>query len=111
MNKSKIASDIVHQTNIALNKPKKTLLVYYDLFEFFFESVSLLDSDNSRCQIFKVLQQYLSEQHSDQLISETAEVNFKNILNDHFESMIIELYKYIQSQNYTVADLMSQIVY
>ena len=46
MNKSRIASDIVSQTNIALNKPKKTLLVYYDIFEFFFESVSLLDSDN-----------------------------------------------------------------
>lgn len=49
MNKSKIASEIVSQTNIALNKPKKSLLVYYDMFGFFFQCVSLLDSDSSRC--------------------------------------------------------------
>ena len=49
MNKSKIASEIVRQTNIALNKPKKSLLVYYDMFDYFFQSVSLLDSDSSRC--------------------------------------------------------------
>jgi hypothetical protein len=62
MNKSKIASEIVAQTNVALNKPKKVLLIHYDLFEFFFQSVSQLDNDSSKCQIFKVLQQYLSDQ-------------------------------------------------
>lgn len=36
MNKSKIASEIVSQTNIALHKPKKSLLVFFDLFEYFF---------------------------------------------------------------------------
>ena len=36
MNKSKIAPDIVSQTNIALNKPKKMQLIHYDLFDFFF---------------------------------------------------------------------------
>jgi hypothetical protein len=95
MNKSKIAPDIVSQTNLALNKPKKVLLIHYNLFDFFFQSVSLLDSDSSKCQILKVLQQYLSEQQNDQVMAEAGEINFNNLLNHHFETMIILLYKYI----------------
>jgi hypothetical protein len=55
MNKSLIAREIVNQTNVALNKPKKTKLVYFELFDIFFQCVGQLGSDDSRCHIFKVL--------------------------------------------------------
>lgn len=71
------------------------LLIHYDLFDFFFQSVSALDSDSSKCQIFKVLQQYLSDQQNDLVMSEAAEINFTNLLNKHFETMVVLLYKYI----------------
>ena len=43
-------------------------------------------------------------------MAEAAEINFTNLLNQHFETMITFLYKYIQSQNYTVEDLNTQMV-
>ena len=71
MNKSKIAKEIVNQTNKAINKPRKMILKHFDFFEFFFESITMLNNnkedvnleqlDKSRCQIFKMFSQYLNE--------------------------------------------------
>lgn len=43
-------------------------------------------------------------------MAEAAEYNFTQLLNHHFETIIIFLYKYIQSQNYTVQDLNTQMI-
>jgi len=56
MNKSMIAKEIVNQTNLSMNRPKKSLMIHFELFEMFFKAVSLLDTDKTRCQLLKILQ-------------------------------------------------------
>jgi len=96
MNKSLIAREIVNQTNVALNKPKKSLMINFDLFEMFFQAVSLMENDKGRIQMLKVLLQYFSSNQNDQNMAENAELNFKNILEHHFEQMVSLLFKYVK---------------
>jgi len=107
MNKSLIAREIVSQSNIALNKPKKSKLVYLDMFKMFFQCVSMLEQDKSRCMIFKVLTQYLCDEQNDQEMVDSSMVNLKNILETHFEHMMADLFDFIQSQNFKVGVLLS----
>jgi hypothetical protein len=41
-------------------------------------------------------------------MAESAELNFKNILEHHFEQMVGLLFKYIKRQNFRVSDLLNQ---
>lgn len=109
MNDSEIAHLIVEHLNKHLHKPKKSLILYFEMLESALNAIALLESEQTQANMLKELRTLIKE--STHVVDSHGRSNIANLQSAHFASFLEWLFSFLHLKEYRIEQVNQTLLF